>query len=211
MKRNVFLTMSGAFLFFLVLGSAKASAAEVNDGSNSGDITINGSLGIDNTDEDAAINEGSDQWINVTLDTATIFYNTSTSTKIESPDYSIQNNSGRPVNVAVSGFTKNNAVDITAISDLKVDVARAVTGTDTAGEATSTSLIATGALSNFASSKSIVTLANANGKLNSAADTAGAYGSSAKFSYSGAVSSKLSTKLAPEFTLTLLFTPKSWS
>lgn len=78
-------------------------------GENSGDITINGTLGIDNTDEDAPIVEGDNAWINVTLPTETIFYSASPKelAPITSPEYTITNNSGRPVDISFKEIAKN--------------------------------------------------------------------------------------------------------
>lgn len=82
-------------------------------GENSGEITINGTLGIDNTDEDAPIVEGDDAWINVTLPTETIFYSASPNAgaPITSPEYTITNNSGRPVDISFKGIEKENPND----------------------------------------------------------------------------------------------------
>ena len=92
---------------FLSGGAASVFAAEVN-GTDSASITVDGSLGQDNTDENAPnIDEGSNDWINVTVDTANIFYTTKESQHktITSPDYTITNNSGRAVKVSVLDFT----------------------------------------------------------------------------------------------------------
>lgn len=87
-----------------------------------GEIGITGYLGADNTKSDAGIPEGNDDWINVTLPTATIFYNMKKDTEIKSPEYTIKNNSGRGVAVSVKSLAlaSDNTGDITKIADLKM-------------------------------------------------------------------------------------------
>lgn len=212
MKKLLFLPIAGA-AFATLAGGALTTHAEsttIDDGSNTGDVTINGTLGADNTDESATINEGSDQWINVTVDTATIFYNTSSSLTIESPEYAIANNSGRPVTVAVKALTQTNSVDISTISNLDVNFTRATTATDTTATTTNTTLITSGAISSSFASAPSLTLANKNGKIASG-DATSAYGSTAKFNYSGTVSAKAASVISPNFTMTLTFGAVSWS
>ncbi|RAV23560.1 hypothetical protein DQE84_20290, partial [Staphylococcus warneri] len=72
--------------------------------------------------------ESHDNWINVTLDTATIFYNVSGRNDIESPTYTIENKSGRPVDVSIADFAQTNAESITEISSLNL-VSPAATNT----------------------------------------------------------------------------------
>lgn len=73
----------------LLGGAASVYAVEENvSGTNSASITVNGSLGQDNTDENGPnIDEGSDDWINVTVDTANIFYTTKDSNTKQSPHH----------------------------------------------------------------------------------------------------------------------------
>ena len=59
-----------------VFAGAQAVSADQNIiAETDADITVNGTLGADNTDPGATIPEGDKDWINVTLPTETIFYN----------------------------------------------------------------------------------------------------------------------------------------
>ncbi|MBO1300578.1 MULTISPECIES: hypothetical protein [unclassified Enterococcus] len=163
-------------------------------GNSSADITINGSLGLDNTNPDEEIEEGDTNWINVTLDTATIFYNLSGTTTIASPTYNIENNSGRPVSVSIQNFSSisGDYSDITSlnfVSPAPLQSAR--------------SLITNGVLGTFtpATSGILFTLANNQGNLTANDD--GSHPSSTTFSYSGSVDSTTIDKANPSFTLTL--------
>ena len=71
-------------------------------------VAVNGTLGADNTNPDSKIPEGDDNWINVTVPTSTIFYNTPTNSTVKSPTYKIVNNSGRPVDVSATAFTADS-------------------------------------------------------------------------------------------------------
>lgn len=88
--------------------------AEVLNGEAEQKIEVKGTLGEDNTDSEAEINEGSEDWINVTVPTATIFYSVGTAenSTIKSPNYEIINHSGRPVNIYYGGLVGNNTDDI---------------------------------------------------------------------------------------------------
>ncbi|MEE1499604.1 MAG: hypothetical protein U0K17_06510, partial [Enterococcus hirae] len=99
MMKKVLVSMlfSGSFVGFVA--PAMVQAEDVI-GVDQADIQINGTIGLDNTDPEEAIEESHDNWINVTLDTATIFYNVSGRNDIESPTYTIENKSGRPVDVS---------------------------------------------------------------------------------------------------------------
>lgn len=192
------------------IGTASADSTTISDGTNNADVAINGTLGADNTDPDAPIPDGSDKWINVTLDTATIFYNTQTDTSIVSPTYNITNNSGRPVSLKVNTFKQNDSVAITTISALNVNFKRNTTSTDETGTSVSTNLISSGSLVTSFSSASSIQLANKNGMIGST-DTSGAYSNKATFGYTGSVTNKLTTMIKPTFTMNLLFTPTTWS
>lgn len=198
-------TVSAAAL--LLSGTASADTTTLNDGTNNADIQVNGTLGADNTDPSAPIPEGSDKWINVTVDTATIFYNTSTSTDITSPSYSIKNNSGRPVNVKVNSFTQKDNVPITSIGALNLNLTRSKTASNPATTST-TALISKGALTTDYSSAATTTLANGDGQLASS-DAKGAFSNTGTFSYSGNVTSKLSSVINPTFTMNLIFSAGS--
>lgn len=209
MKKNMFNFVASLLVGSLGFITSTVYAAEttINDGSNTGDVTINGTLGADNKDPDAKIPEGSDSWINVTLDTATIFYNTSSSTTIESPKYTIKNNSGRPVKVTPTSITQTNSVDISSIKDLTVNFKR-----DDSSQNSSAKLVSEGSVA--VTQATTLTLANKVGQLLStdtaATDTSTVDNASATFSYGGSVSSALSTSITPTFTMTLTFAPIIW-
>ena len=81
------------------------------------DIQVNGSLGVDR-ERMEEINESREDWLNVTVDTATIFYNINGQKKIQSPTYNITNNSSRPVDVSITNFVQTNNESIADISAL---------------------------------------------------------------------------------------------
>ena len=90
-----------------------------------GKIKVNGNLGVaDNTDPDGAIPEGSSKWINVTLPVATVFGSTDGG-GITSPDYTIKNNSGRPVDILLHDYTIDSAASadeaLTALTELNIE------------------------------------------------------------------------------------------
>jgi hypothetical protein len=184
-----------------VTGLASIASAQTYDGVNTGEIQVNGTIGkIDNTDPDAKLPEGSDDWINVTVDTATAFHTTTASahTQIESAKYSIQNNSGRGVAVYLSSLTgtPNHVTQLTINP-----------------EAASTALSATPTAVNLIDENAIATmpatawllLANNEGRLNLSNDAQNAYGNAAKFYYTGTVSEAPTTATAENYTLTLRF------
>lgn len=109
MKKIIGLVTLASMLLLAVPVGAKDIIAD-----NTGDIPVNGTLGMDNTDPDAPINEKTDDWINVSLPMDTIFYNVNPNKNITSPDYTIINNSGRPVEVLFSKLgndTEQNEID----------------------------------------------------------------------------------------------------
>ncbi|MBS9336745.1 hypothetical protein [Fructobacillus papyrifericola] len=181
--------------------AANVNTKTYNDGTNNADVQVNGTLGGDNTNTDSNIPEGSDKWINITLDTATIFYNTSNDSKILSPTYNITNNSGRPVNVSVNSFKQNDSTDISKVAELNLSVKRSD------GTTASNKLIENGKLSN--NKTNLLTLANVNGNLTNN-DTAVSGNNKATFTYNGSLSNKLTSTINPSFTMNPLFTPVSW-
>ncbi|MCK8605894.1 hypothetical protein [Leuconostoc citreum] len=208
--RNTIVSGAVAILGVSTVGTTVVNATTISDGTNNADVTVNGTLGADNTDPVAPIPEGSDKWINVTLDTATIFYNTQTDKNIVSPTYNITNNSGRPVSFKVNSFKQNDSVPLSSISSLNANFTRKVTATDTSGSNVSTNLITGGSINSDFSSATSTQLANKNGML-SAKDTSGAYSNSATFNYNGTVTDKLTATINPKFTMNLLFTPSDWT
>lgn len=110
MKKKV---IAGLLLSSCVFGVAMPAFAETKtiDGEGTTDIQVNGTLGADNTKPDAEIPEGEEGWINVTVPTTTVFYNTTTVKAIKSPTYDIVNNSGRPVKVSLEKFENDDIND----------------------------------------------------------------------------------------------------
>lgn len=123
-----------ALVGLMTIGFAgQVLADQVNDpkgtsnvkGSNSGKMEVRGNLGeIDNENPETPIEEGSDEWINVTFPTSTIF-GQGEQNKITSPKYTITNNSGRHVNVTVSDYiidaAKSDAVAVAALKELNIE------------------------------------------------------------------------------------------
>lgn len=171
-------------------------------GEGSGDIPVNGTLGMDNTDPTAPIVEGEDSWINVSLPTETIFYSTNTEkdAPITSPKYTITNNSGRPVDIKYSKLTKASGGD----SDT-ADYDVSLTGFDSANPA----IITAGAEIDSSSSPVLLhTLANTNGKLTKDGSSTG--DKSVTYGYSGTVNEVLSKTIKHNYNMTLEFESVSW-
>ncbi|MGG5314540.1 hypothetical protein [Enterococcus sp. AZ072] len=199
------IALGAAPLVFAADGTESASQQTVN-GQSTADIEINGTLGADNTDPDATIPEGDVNWINVTVPTTTIFYNTASDTSIKAPNYSIVNNSGRPVTVSANGFT-GDAGNQTLPSDfnLKLDVTGAAGVTATTA---STSLVTNGSLATPLNSE-LITLANSKNQL-AAADTAATpEKNKATFTYSGSATAESQQQL--KYTLNLKFDAVKWN
>ncbi|OJG97073.1 hypothetical protein RV18_GL001222 [Enterococcus termitis] len=204
MKRTK-LVLSAAMLSLSVAGLTHFASAQTIDGENSADVIINGTIGkLDNTDPDTNIPEGSDEWINVTVDTATAFHTTTASAhkNIESADYSIVNNSGRGVAVTLNKMTGTP----TYVDTLKIKAK----GTGLFATPTEKDLIKDNAVVDLTSSPVWLTLANKDGRLNIDTDEAAAYANEAKFTYVGTTVADLPTDVNQtaaneDYTLTLKF------
>lgn len=190
--------LSGLLIIgFLGGGAASIHAAEENvNGTNSASITVNGSLGQDNEDENAPnIDEGSDDWINVTLDTANIFYTTKDSQHktITSPDYTITNNSGRAVKISTEDFTvtSGNLDNVDALKISGADYSAAEKSVD---------------LKTFAEGE-FLTLANNQGKMNVDTDAQSTHANTTTYKYSGTTKDEYYKGKAEQtaHTLTLAF------
>lgn len=174
MKKIKTAALSSLLVSGILLGGLGTAHAEVVNGQDSANITVNGSLGQDNTDENAPnIDDGSKDWINVTLDTANIFYTTKASDHktITSPAYTITNNSGRAVKVSATNFTVDSG-NLTNVDDLKIEA------NDAEGTAQSVDL------KTFASGD-FLKLANKNGKLNVETDAENAHANTTSYKYIG--------------------------
>lgn len=187
----------------LMLLTVPVSAEEIV-GENSGNVEINGTLGMDNKDPDAPIVEGEDSWINVSLPTETIFYSTNTKANapITSPKYTITNNSGRPVEVRFSKLTKKIGSDAeTADYDV------ALAGFDVANP----SIISAGNVADSSASPVLIqTLANGDGRL-LANDIEDAYPNTITYGYTGIVKDELSQTIKHNFDMTLEFESVDWT
>ena len=191
-----------ATVFGIGLIANKTFADQTIQGT-SATVEVNGTLGADNTNPDSKIPEGDNNWINVTVPTSTIFYNTPTVSTIKSPQYSIINNSGRPVNVSTTSFTADGAN--VAPSDFNLTLKVVGTETNAATNAT-TNLVTAGAVNSSLSSQ-LITLANKDGKLTSAG-TATAGDNKATFTYGG--SSSTTTMIQLKYNLGLTFKSVGW-
>lgn len=205
MKKKV---IAGLLLSSCVLGLAMPAFAQEIDGTGTADIPVNGTLGADNTEPDAEIPEGEEGWINVTVPTTTVFYNTTTVEAIKSPTYEIVNNSGRPVKVSISDFkdgTENSGLDLPSLAfDLKVKVDK-TDGTD----GTETPVVNQGVVEGFTTPTQIVELANSKGQ-SSADDPEVTNPTTNKrtFTYTGTATA--TTQVQPKYTMTLKFDAVAW-
>lgn len=203
-KTNILLTTM--MLGLSVSGLTHFASAQTVDGENSADVIINGTIGkLDNTDPDATIPEGSDEWINVTVDTATAFHTTTASAhkNIESADYSIVNNSGRGVAVTLNKMEGTP----TYVDTLTINAK----GNGLATTPAATKLVNGNALVDLTSTSTWITLANKDGRLNIDTDAASAYANAATFYYTGTTVANLPADAnekatAENYTLTLKFT-----
>lgn len=105
--------------------SATTQTIDGNNGENSATVPVKGNLGaINNTDPGAEHPEGDDKWINVTVPTATIFHAETTPgdapEELSSPNYEIQNNSGRPVKVLVTDYVLHASQATDALTALNI-------------------------------------------------------------------------------------------
>lgn len=197
MKKKV---IAGLLLSSCVLGVAMPAFAETKpvDGEGTTDIQVNGTLGVDNTKPDAEIPEGEEGWINVTVPTTTVFYNTTTVKAIKSPTYEIVNNSGRPVDVSISTFTPgaNTGMDLSSL-DLSVTIG-----------STDTPVVSGGDVVDFSTTPGLLAeLANSEGHREKG--DAGSKASTATFRYTGTANA--TTQVQPKYTMTLKFDAVAWN
>ncbi|MHC5227901.1 hypothetical protein ACYSNW_06425 [Enterococcus sp. LJL99] len=207
--------ISTIVLSTIILGTAQLAFAEDGteagsqqtiNGETSADIQVNGTLGADNTDPDATIPEGDANWINVTVPTKTIFYNTSSDSTIKAPTYSIVNNSGRPVTVTANGFTTVGQAP-TVPNDFALNLLVTGTNGNTATTA-STKLIENGALVASVNSP-LITLANSKNQMLATDPAASPVNNQATFTYGGNATATQQTSV--EYTLNLKFDSVSWN
>lgn len=205
MKKKV---IAGLLLSSCVLGVAmpafaqdgtEADLQEDYSGVDSVDIEVNGTLGADNTDPGATIPEGDNNWINVTVPTKTIFYNTAADPVIKSPDYKITNNSGRPVSVSLEKF-ENDATNTSLTLPSSYSLNLLVEGrTGGAIQNIATSDTST----DFTTSTPLINLANKDGRMK-LADEKDTSSNVATFKYTGTATTSI--QVQPSYTMTLKFT-----
>lgn len=166
-------------------------------------IEVNGTLGADNTNPDSTIPEGDDNWINVTVPTSTIFYNTPKNSAIQSPSYSITNNSGRPVSVSTDGLTTGANNSEPSDFDLTLNTVGTSTNPATTG---TINLINKGSIQQSLNT-TLINLANKDGKLTSNG-AANAGDNSATFTYGGSSATTNMTTL--KYNLGFTFKSIGW-
>lgn len=197
MKKKV---IAGLLLSSCVLGVAMPAFAETKtvDGEGTTDILVNGTLGADNTDPEAEIPEGEEGWINVTVPTDVVFYNTSDVPTIKSPEYQIVNNSGRPVEVTLASF-ENDPGNGTLNPALPTDyILNLVHDNGTIHE-----IAKPDTTFNYAGTDPFITLPNVDGR-QSATGTPVVDGNIAHFRFSGTADP--AGVVQPKYTMTLKFT-----
>lgn len=179
----------------------EADSQQTISGSDTANIEVNGTLGADNTDPGATIPEGSDDWINVTVPTKTIFYNTVGSSTIQAPTYTIKNNSGRPVAITTQTFTARAGNPATLPSDFALNLK--------VGDSTTVPLVQAGAVANVAGS-TVASLANSKGQTASTDPVvADPTTNSTTFTYTGTATA--TEQLKVNYDLTLKFDATSWN
>lgn len=208
MKKKV---IAGLLLSSCVFGVAmpafaqdgtEADLQEDYSGQNSVEIEVNGTLGADNKDPNATIPEGDDNWINVTVPTKTIFYNTAADSEIKSPDYKITNNSGRPVSVSLEKFENdatNTSLTLPSSYSLNLQVEGKQPIQNIATSDTST---------DFTTATHLIDLANKDGRM-SATGNVNAGSNEATFKYTGTATA--TTQVQPSYTMTLKFVATPWN
>ena len=106
--------ISFGLLIFSLMGSlVGAQTTDIQSPDDSGDVEVRGVFGFDNTDPNSPEPTDPDQWINVTLPTAVLYWSDplsnhqsiiSNTDAQNSPSYPIVNHSGRPVSVSVADY-----------------------------------------------------------------------------------------------------------
>ena len=188
------------------VGSVALAANQNFDGQDNANIVVNGTLGADNTKANAGIDEGQNDWINVSLDTATIFYNKAGKTDITSPQYNIENKSGRPVEVAVGNFSHKDGSDpSTDIKSLKLNVTN--TGSN---QTVGSDLFSAPGTIKDPNTDALLTLANDEG-VTAKGGAAVPNSNKATYNFSGEVNSALKTMSKPSFDLNLKFKAVAWA
>ena len=202
MNKLLGLSLVATTLIAASLIADKTFADQTVQGS-SATVAVNGTLGADNTNPDSKIPEGDDNWINVTVPTSTIFYNTPKDATVKSPTYNIVNNSGRPVDVSATAFTADSAN--VAPNDFSLTLQTVGTASNIATTAM-TKLVDAGAVTTSLNVK-LITLANKEGKMTSAG-TATAGDNESTFTYGGSSTTTTMTQL--KYNLGLTFKSVGW-
>lgn len=202
MNKLLGLSLVATTLIAASLMADKTFADQTVQGS-SATVAVNGTLGADNTNPDSKIPEGDDNWINVTVPTSTIFYNTPKDPTVKSPTYKIVNNSGRPVDVLATAFT----ADSTNVAPSSFSLTLQTVGTTTNIATTATTNLVNAGAVNTSLDNKLITLANKDGKMTSAG-TATAGDNASTFTYGGSSDTKTMTQL--KYNLGLTFKSVGW-
>lgn len=171
-----------------------------NGTSTTGDIIVNGNFNVDNTDPEAEIPEGDQNWVNVTVPSVTNFWNQAGTLDITSNDYTITNNSGRSVKVEAVGFNQTGGDAMPGNSTLQLDSKR----NDGASTST-TDLIGTNGSALGTLNNSLGWLANSEGKLSAGDAAPNANKQTFTYQYTGTLSEAFKG-IDPVYNLTLRFT-----
>ncbi|MDA9460948.1 hypothetical protein [Enterococcus mundtii] len=122
MKKQMRLVGTAAMIGAL-LGGASSVAATTFNGEPNGNIPVTGRVGLDNT-VDPGVNPPTnpDEMINVTVPTSAVFFTTGASghTEVQSPVYSVTNNSAWDVNINITSLA--NPTNLSSLSVLELDV-----------------------------------------------------------------------------------------
>ncbi|BAK22287.1 hypothetical protein [Melissococcus plutonius] len=197
----------GSVVSFETVGLAEddteASNQQTVNGKKDADITVEGTLGADNKNPEEKIPEGSNDWINVTVPTKTIFYNTVENKNIQSPTYTIMNNSGRPVTVSATNFVDTTS-DVTLPTDFDLNLQ--VKGNNPTSA--NTPLVTDGKIVTGLNAKLITLANNQNQLVASDPENENPVNNKATFTYGGTATVTKSTKLS--YTLSLKFDAVAW-
>lgn len=167
-KNNLFIAAS--ILGMMSLGTCVPAFAnqtvEGMDGETTGEIKALGELGReDSTDPGSEIPDGDDRWINVTLPTEVVFYNTDGSEEIKSSsNYEILNNSGRPVKVDLTSYRVANT------NQNERQSIKALNLTNASGVSFNPVQLIQNGTEKVTTSQELVRLANSDGKIGATTD-----------------------------------------
>lgn len=140
-----------------ILDGSKDAAGQVETSAN---IPTTGSLGFDNTVNPPVDPTDSNQFLNVTFPTKAAYYtdNKTDHKAIISAKHTIRNKSSRPVRVDVKSFDIRGTATAADFGGLQITADKTANGTGTDVAGTPVNLITTGALADFSTAKTLMTL-----------------------------------------------------